>query len=163
MVMFTRHSGGSIIIASFVVAFFLTIIPMPDWLVRFRPEWVALILIYWCFALPERIGVGTAWVAGIFLDVLRGALFGQHALSLVIIAYLAVLLHQRVRVYPVWQQALSVLVLITLYQLLILWVNGIAGKPTSSWAYWLPSLSSTLLWPAIYIILRGVRRGFHVT
>jgi rod shape-determining protein MreD len=159
----TRHSGGGAIVASILVALLLTIIPLPDWAALLRPEFAALVLLYWCIALPERVGVATAWSTGLALDVLRGALIGQHALGLTILAFLAIKLHQRIRVYPLWQQAFSVLVLITLHQLLVLWVNGIIGKPPTSWTYWLPSLSSMLIWPPLFLILRAVRRNFRVT
>lgn len=163
MATLTRHSGGGVIFFSFVIAFILTIMPLPDWLEYVRPEWLALCLMYWCIALPQRIGVGTAWVAGIFLDVLRGALLGQQALALAVVAYLALLLHQRIRVTPLWQQSLSVLVLITIYQLLVFWVSGVIGKSTGSWASWLPAVSSMIVWPVVFVTLRGLRRGFGVT
>jgi len=162
MVTHSRHSGGSVILVTFILALFLTVAPMPEWAGTVRPEWAALFLIYWVIALPQRIGVGIGWTLGIFVDILRGAVLGQHAFALLIVAYLALKLHQRIRVYPLWQQSLSILVLVTLYQLVLLWINGIIGKPASSWTYWLPAFTSMLMWPAVYVILRSLRRGFGV-
>lgn len=163
MATLTRHSGGGVIFATFVLALLLAIVPMPEWAAVLRPEWTALFLIYWVIALPQRVGVGVGWLAGIFLDILRGAVFGQHAFAMLVVAYLAYKLHQRIRLYPLWQQSLSVLVLITLYQLVLLWINGVIGKPSPGWTYWLPSLSSMLIWPAVYVVLRSLRRGFGVS
>ncbi len=157
-----RPRGGFVIIATFVAALLLTILPLPEWMVKFRPEWVALILIYWCMALPQRVGIISGFVLGLLLDTLQGAVLGQHALALVVIAYLTNRVHQQVRVYPMWQQALSVMGLLLLYQLLLLWVNGITGIKSQVWLYWLPTLSSTLLWPWLYLILRDIRRNFGV-
>ncbi len=157
-----RPRGGFVIIATFVVALLLTILPLPEWMVKFRPEWVALILIYWCMALPQRVGIISGLVLGLLLDTLQGAVLGQHALALVVTAYLTNRVHQQVRVYPMWQQALSVMGLLLLYQLLLLWVNGITGTKSQLWLYWLPTLSSTLLWPWLYLILRDIRRNFGV-
>ncbi len=151
------------IILSIIAALMLTIIPLPSWLEVFRPEWVALVIIYWCIALPQRVGVGFAWTTGVLLDVLRDSLLGQHALSLTIVAFIAIKLHQRIRLYPIWQQALSVMVLITLNQLLILWINGLVGHPSKSWTYWLPSISSVIFWPLLDAILRGMRGRSRVT
>ena len=159
----SQPSGGGVIFITLIFALVLTVIPLPDWLAYLRPEWAAIFLIYWVIALPHRVGVGIAWVLGVFVDILRGAVFGQHAFALLIIAYLAQKLHQRIRVYPLWQQSLSILVLVTLYLLLLLWINGIIGKPASSWTYWLPAFSSMLLWPAVYVVLRSLRRGFGVS
>jgi rod shape-determining protein MreD len=157
-----RPQGGIIIIATFCVALLLTILPLPEWMVWFRPEWVALTMIYWCMALPQRVGVISGWGLGLLLDALKGAVLGQHALALAVIAYLTHKVHQQVRVYPMWQQALSVMGLLLLYQLLVMWVNGVIGVKSLTWLYWLPTLSSTLLWPWLYLILRDLRRHFGV-
>lgn len=157
-----RHHGGGIIVASFLVAFVLTLMPLPGWVAAVRPEWVAMVLIYWCLALPQRVNVGYGWVAGLFLDVLRGALLGQHALGYAVIAYLAVKLHRRIRVFPLWQQALSVTVFVALAQLLVLWIQGMTGQAREDWSYWLPSLASGVLWPWAFLGLRRLRRRFRV-
>ncbi len=158
-----RHHGGWIILASVVAALMLTIVVLPAWVAPFRPEWTAMVLIYWCLALPHRVSVGYAWLAGLCVDVLRGALLGQHALGFAVAAYLAVKLHQRIRVFPLWQQALSVMVLVALEQLLVLWVQGMIGQAHQGWDYWLPSLASGLLWPWVFLFLRRLRRHFRVS
>lgn len=157
-----RARGLLIIVASFVVAFMLTVLPLPDWARPFRPEWTALVLIYWCMALPDRVGVAVAWTVGLLLDVLTGTLLGQHALGLSVIAYIALLMHQRIRVFPVRQQAFTVLIILLIYQLLLLWVMGLAGHPPRSWTYWGASLTSTVLWPWVFIILRVTRRRYRI-
>ncbi len=158
-----RHQNGWAILASFLVAMMLTLMPLPDGTEWFRPEWVAMVLIYWCMALPERVNIGVAWIMGLFLDVARGALLGQYALALTLVAYLTVRLHQRLRIFPLWQQSLAVLVLVALEQLLVLWVKGIIGQSPDSWLYWLPSVTSMLLWPWMFLILRDLRRHFRVS
>ncbi len=157
------HQGGWIIIATFVAALMLTVAPLPDWLGQMRPEWAALVLIYWCMALPQRIGVGVGWIVGLFVDVLRAELLGQYALAFALIAYVTLHLHRRVRVFPLWQQAASILVLIVLEQMLILWVKGIMGQSPHTWTYWLPSVTSMLVWPIVYILLRGIRRYYRIS
>ncbi len=157
------RQGGWIVFTTFIAAFVLTIVPMPDWIVLLRPEWAALVLIYWCMALPQRIGVGIGWITGLFVDVLRDGLLGQHALAFGFIAYVTLHLHRRVRVFPIWQQAASVLILIILEQMLILWVKGISGQSPQSWTYWLPSATSMLIWPPVFILLRKIRRYYRIT
>lgn len=157
-----RRHGGSIIILTLLAALMLTTVPLPDDLRILRPDWVLLVLIYWCMALPHRVGVGFSWLLGLLTDVLTGMLLGQHALAYSIVIYLTLKLHQRLRLYPLWQQALSILVLLTLSQLLLLWINGMIGRPIHSWLYWMPSLLGAFLWPFIFIFLRGLRRAFRV-
>jgi len=160
--MLVKHQGGIIIFTTFVVALLLTIAPLPDWGEAIRPEWVAMVLIYWCIALPDRIGVGTGWVVGIALDVAHGALLGQNAFTLSFVAYLALRLHQRMRLFPPWQQALSVLLLVAIYQILTLWIKGVVGQSFHGWGYWLHSVTSMLLWPFVFVILRSLRRYYRV-
>ena len=158
-----QHHGGGIIFLTFIIALILTVMPMPGWAVTLRPEWMLLTLVYWCLALPNRIGVGTAWTVGLLMDVILGAVLGQHALSLSIIAYLTLKLHQRVRVFPLWQQALFIMVLTALHQMLILWTTSMTDVTSHAISYWLPSISSTIIWPVVFLILRNVRRHFFVT
>lgn len=157
-----RHHGGIFILLSFATAMLLAIVPLPDALRPLRPDWVTLTLIFWCLVLPYRVSVGSGFVAGLLLDTLNGTLLGQHALSLSLIAYLCVRLHQRIRVYPMWQQALTVMLFLTLHQLLTLWIDSVIGRPMPSLAYWLPSLIGALLWPVIYHLLTSLRINFSV-
>jgi rod shape-determining protein MreD len=158
----SRHHGGSVITFTFVIALLLTVIPLPDSVRYLRPDWVGLVLIYWCMALPERIGVTTGWFVGLMVDLLTGTLLGQHALSLTIVAYLTQKFHQRLRLVPVWQQSLTVLVLLVLHQLLALWISRIIGRPGVPWNFWMPSVLGMIIWPLAHTTLRGLRRGFRV-
>ncbi|MCG5500864.1 rod shape-determining protein MreD [Ectothiorhodospira lacustris] len=141
-----------------LAAFVLTILPLPDWAIHWRPEWVAMTVIYWNMALPRRVGVGTAWILGLLLDVTKGALLGQHALAMALIAWISIRVHQRIRVYPLWQQAITVGALLALFKLMVLWVYGITGHAPGTWLYWAPVAGSILLWPLIFVLLRRIRR-----
>ena len=159
----TKQHGSGIIVISFIVALMLTAMPLPDWASNWRPAWVAMVLIYWCMALPHRIGIGIGWFMGILLDVLQGTLFGQNAIGLAILAYFTLKFHQRMRMFPLTQQALLVCLFVLVYQLLSLWVRGIMGVPPKSWTYWMPAFTSMVLWPWLFIILRDIRRRYHVS
>ena len=154
------HRGRWVIPSTFVFALLLTALPMPESTAIWRPAWVALILVYWCMAAPERVGVVAGWTAGLFLDVMTGTLLGQHALGLSVVAYVAHRTHRRVRVLPLWRQGITIFALVFLYQALVLWSNGIRGIPVTAPAYWISPLVSTLLWPWIFVVLRVVRRRY---
>lgn len=158
-----RRHGGKVILVSFVVAMFLMVLPLPEWLRAFRPEWVTLVVIYWCLALPARVNIGFAWLAGLLVDVLTGTLMGQHALSMAVVAFVTVKLHKQIRVYPVWQQALSVFTMVALGQLLVVWIKGIIGESPQSWLYWAPSITSAIVWPWVFVMLRSLRRRYKVS
>ncbi len=157
-----RRQGGGVIVLTFVAALMLMLLPLPEWARMLRPEWAPLVLIYWCLALPGRVNVGIGWLLGLVVDVLLGSLLGQHALAYAVIAFITVKLHKQIRVYPLWQQALSVFTLVALGQLLVVWIKGITGEAPDTWTYWLPSLTSAVLWPWLYLVLRDLRRKFRV-
>jgi rod shape-determining protein MreD len=161
---FERGSRGYwLIVTSFLVAFVLAVLPMPQWLMWVRPEWVALILIYWAIALPHRVGILTALGLGIMLDALEGAVLGQNAFSLVVVALLCQTLYQRLRVFSVLQQAGTVFVVIGINQLVCQWVQNLEGVGSPSLLFLLPAVSSALLWPVVLHVLRRLRRQYWVT
>ena len=71
------------ILVSFLVAMMLTSLPLPETAIIYRPDWLILVLIYWCMAIPERIGIFTGWMLGLLLDVMYGSLLGQNAMAFV--------------------------------------------------------------------------------
>lgn len=146
---------------SLLLALALSAVPLPEWANAWRPAWVPMVLIYWCLALPERVGVGTGWLLGLVLDVLRGSLLGQHALSLAVLAFFAISGHQRVRMFPLWQQALLVGLMLLVYITLGNWVAVLVGQGARPGIGWASALSSALLWPWLFILLRDVRRRAH--
>ena len=147
------------IILTFIIAMILMLMPLPDWAQAYRPEWLMLVLIYWCMALPNKVGIGIAWILGLCVDVIQGALLGQHAIGFAITAYIAIRFHQRVRNYPLHQQSLFVGMILLPYMSISLWILGILGEDPKSWLYWAPVVTSVLIWPWIYLVMRAIRRS----
>ncbi len=140
-----------------VAALILSIVPMPDLAIRYRPDWAALTLIYWSMALPRSYSVGSAWLIGLVLDVAQGTLLGQHALALSLITYLTVKFHLQLRVFPLSQMTATVLGLLGLYQFILFWINGVAGTYAPAVTYWGPVVTGTLLWPLIAVFFGSIR------
>jgi len=160
--MSSRH-GTWVIAVTFAVALILMVVPLPEWLRPYRPQWVALTLIYWNIVLPHRVGIGSGFAVGILLDALTGTLLGQHALGLSLVAFLAVQLAARIRNLPLlWQQSLVVLALLLLEQLLMLWIVNIAsGQPLPGLFHWVvPPLAGAMLWPWMLAMLHNVQHRF---
>ena len=152
-----------VIFLSFFIAYLLAIVPFPEWAMNYRPEWVPMILIYWVMALPYRVGIGSAWVAGMVLDVLEGSTLGLNALGLVIIAYVTLNLHQRLRMFSALQQAGLVLALVGINLVLDHWLQIVTGQTvTSSLMFLMAALTSAIIWPSLFQLLRHIRRSFDV-
>jgi rod shape-determining protein MreD len=160
--MSSRSNATWVVIVTLALALTLAVWQLPDAWAPFWPRWAVLVTIYWCLALPHRIGIGIAWVVGLLLDVLAGTMLGEHALALALVAFLVVKLHLQVRAFPLWQQTLTVALLIVLYQLILYWIDGAIGLPARPLARWLPVLTSLLVWPWLMSLLRHLRRRFRV-
>jgi rod shape-determining protein MreD len=141
------------IVLTFMLAMYLTILPMPAWPWDYRPPWIVLALLFWCFATPRRVGILTAFVVGLMLDVLTGALLGQHALALSVTAYLALVLRPRIRIFPPWQQAFFVALILLTERLLTLWIIGATGQPMPALTYWVSALVGLAFWPLMAWLL----------
>lgn len=146
--------GGTLL-----AALVLMLIPLPDWASPWRPDWLAITLIYWSMARPEHLGVGIAWLLGLLVDVVYGTLLGQYALGFAILAFITVRFHTRVRNSLIHQQAMFVGIALLPYMSILLWVQGIQGGGPKSWAYWAPVLTSMLMWPAAYKVLHALRKS----
>jgi rod shape-determining protein MreD len=155
--------GYPVILLTFLAAYVLAVLPLPAWALWARPEWVALVLIYWTIALPHRVGMAAGLALGVGLDIVEGAVLGQNAFALVIISLLSLVLYQRLRVYSLSQQAGVVFVMIGINQLVCQWVQNLEGAGARSLLFLLPAFSSALLWPVVLHVLRGLRRHYRVS
>jgi len=158
-----EQHGLWVIWASFLVAYLLAVVALPDWLIQARPEWVALALVYWTIALPHRIGLITALVVGVGLDALEGAVFGQNASSLMVLSLLSLVLYQRLRMFNILQQAGTVFILIGINQLICQWIQNLQGTGANSLQFLLPAVSSAIMWPVVLHLLRSLRRHYRVS
>jgi len=152
-------SGGLIIILSFILAMLMSVMPLPEIISLFKPDWVALVLIYWVMALPNRVGVLSGWVLGLFVDVLDGTLFGINALSLAIVAFLIQMIFHRLRLFPRWKQAINVMVVIGIHRMIVMTLSGLVNPVSIDLTYWFPLFGSLFFWPWVFILLRDVRRN----
>lgn len=153
----SQHS--SVIYITLLFAILLMLVPLPDTLRYARPEWVAITLIYWAMALPQRVSIGVAWFTGLMMDVVTGGVLGIHAFAYALVIYLVGRLHLQIRQYPLWQQAFTILSLVSLVHFIVM----LSSPITFSWNHWLTVLTSTLVWPFVYAVLRKIRRSFQVS
>ncbi|MDJ0657668.1 MAG: rod shape-determining protein MreD [Xanthomonadales bacterium] len=156
-----RRVSFGLIAATFAAALALTVVPLPDSLVWFRPYWVAMVLIYWCIESPEQVGMGTGFTMGLLLDLMTGSLAGQHALGLVIVAYIIGRIRFRMRFFPLWQQAAVVCGVLLNDRIIYTWIQGLAGYGVPDWRIaWAP-LVVLFIWPWVFLILDLTRQRFR--
>lgn len=155
-----RHS--LVVGFTILLALLLSVMPMPEPFSFGRPMWLAMTVAFWVMILPHRVGLVTAWCAGLASDVLYGELFGQQALVMTLVATMVLVLYQRIRRFPLWQQSLVMLPVFGIAQLLSLWLDSLAGSRPPMLLLLLPALVSAFLWPWGCAFLDVFRRRFHV-
>ena len=133
----------SIIILSIV----LTIIPVPDIINSFRLPWLMMTVIYFSIFNVSLIGVLSAWFAGLILDLMTGGLMGENAMILSIISYISYRFRFQIRVYPIWQIMVVVLLLLSLGELFSLWIQGVSGIMNPSIVNWINISIAIIIWP----------------
>ena len=138
---------------SCIVALALAILPLPDTIDAFRPDFLVLVVFYWSIASPRAGGLTLAFVAGLTLDVVQGVVLGQHALALTLMAAWATHLRLRLRVFSVLSQSLTIFALLTGYQFILFWVDGATGNPVTSFSRWLAPVIGALIWPLLAEVL----------
>jgi len=138
--------------------FIANLLPVSGYAAMLKPDFLALVILYWCIQEPRLMGVGVAWFAGLFMDVADATLFGQHALAYAVLAFAADYFRRRVLRFPLWQQAVQVAVLLGFCALLVLLVRFIGGAPLPRWTYAAPPLVGALLWPLLSVLLQRPQR-----
>jgi rod shape-determining protein MreD len=148
----------STIIASFALALFLNFLPWRD--LRLVPDFVALVLLFWCIRQPRLVGLGAAWSIGLLSDAGNGVLLGQHALSYSIIAFLGIWFSRRILWFGAGLQALHIGALLLVGQSVALIVRIAAGTDFPGWAILVGPLAGALLWPlTTWLLLLPQRRA----
>jgi rod shape-determining protein MreD len=149
---------ASTIIGSFALALFLSFLPWRD--LRLVPDFVALVLVFWCVHQPRLVGLGVAWTLGLLVDAGNGVLLGQHALAYSVLAFLSVWLSRRILWFGPWLQALHVGAMLLAGGLVVLLVRLAAGDAFPGWPLFVGPVAAALLWPAVsWLLLLPQRRA----
>ncbi len=145
------------IIVSFAIALLLNFLPWRD--LRVVPDFVALVLVFWCVRQPRLVGLGVAWTLGLMSDAGNGVLLGQHALAYSLAAFLGIWLSRRILWFGPGLQALHVGAILLVAQGVSLLVRLAAGNDFPGWAIIASPLAAALLWPlASWLLLMPQRR-----
>ncbi|ABS77533.1 rod shape-determining protein MreD [Coxiella burnetii] len=145
-----------------IMAMMLTILPLPAWAVWYQPAWIFMVLLFWMIALPYRVGIGAAFIWGLLFDLLSGTILGQHALIFTIIAYFIIRFQTPLRSLPNWQQMILVFIATAVYLALQYWIMAMADASPETAKYWLPLMSTTLLWPWVRVLLKDYQSRFRL-
>jgi rod shape-determining protein MreD len=117
------------------------------------PDLLSVVLLFWCVHQPLRIGMGSAFVLGLLMDIHQGVVLGQYALSYTVLGFLALVMHRRLLCFSVPWQALQVLPLFLICHILSLSVRMFFGALFPGFGILAGPLLETLLWPLASMLL----------
>jgi len=147
----------STIIGSFVLALFLNFLPWRD--MRLVPDFVALVIAFWCVRQPRLVGLGIAWMVGLLTDAGNGVLLGQHALAYSVLAFLSVWLSRRILWFGPMLQSLHIALILLVVEAAVLVVRLAAGDVFPGWPIFVRPLLGAVLWPVVtWLLLMPQRR-----
>lgn len=143
---------------SLLMVMLLQLVQLPEFLAGARPMWLPLMLSYWALTEPRVSTLLGGFLLGIAADVLFGTVLGQHAIGLVIVAYLVQRLRSIFVLFPLWQATLALIPAWLLYAFVMFWVDGATLHQADPWLRWLPVFSTTLFWPLVYTVMELMMR-----
>lgn len=126
------------------------------------PPMTLLMLAFWAIHTPRFINIGTAFVMGLLLDVIYSTVLGHHAFAYVIVLYVLVRWHRRIRVYPLWQQTLAIIVLVLIERLIYYWIETALYFAPMNFHFLICVPMVILIWPIVYWINTRIQQAFHL-
>lgn len=146
-----------IIIISVLVASVVTIYPLPYDTAIWRPCFLMLVTLFWVLCQPSWCGVWFAFATGLFTDLLIDAPLGQSALIYVILTFTTRYFVREKRVLNFLMLWLIISLSVISYGV-FLWLTQMAVHINYPMMHRLPPiLSSILIWPIIYTLLKKWR------
>ena len=146
------------IVTTLLVATTLNMMPWAGWSAWVRPDFVALVVLYWVIDQPQRVGFTAAFALGLIVDVAEGTLLGQHALSYTILTYAGFALARRIRMFSLGVQVFHVIPLLLLNDVIVVGIRLLAGADFPGYRYYLGSVVAGVLWPVVSVLLKLPQR-----
>ena len=153
-----RHTSLVSIYISLLIALVCQLFPWVGQGIILRPYFMLVVTLYWLLRAPNLCNVGTAWLAGLLVDLATGSLLGQHALSFCFTAYVAMSYQRRLVLFNKGQLLAYVFILLLIERILILLLKLFAGNETPGWFYFLPIITGLLLWQLMILIFGDLTR-----
>ena len=122
------------------------------------PDFLALVLVFWCVHQPRLVGIVVAFFFGVATDVHQSALLGQHALTYTALGFMAIMMHRRLLWFTMQAQALQVLPMFAVAHALELTVRMMSGALFPGWTIFLAPLLEAVLWPVVSVFLLAPQR-----
>lgn len=145
------------IIISVIIASILTVYPLSYTVAGWRPCFMFMLMLFWVMGQPTWCGIWFAFATGLLTDLLIDAPLGMHALCFVIITFIARYL-TRERYIMTFSNLWIISIFGIIAYLTLTFLMQVMGGMNFAYArHAQPLISSILLWPLMYYVLRKWR------
>ena len=145
------------IVVSVIVCSVLMVYPLSYAVSGARPLFMLLLMLFWVMCQPTWCGIWFAFATGMFTDLLVDAPLGMNALSFVLITFIVRFLTRERRIMT-FGNLWVISFLAVLAHLFLTWILQImGGLQFSLTRHWQPLLSSVLVFPVMYFMLKKWR------
>lgn len=151
-----------LVFVSCAMSLLLAVYPVNPAYKGLRPEVVCLMVIFWITSVPQHFGVLFAWSIGLWQDIVEGVVWGAHATSLGIMAYVCLVAYQRIKNFSIWHQTIWIFVLVGFHQVIVNWVQGLAGYKAQPLDLILSSIVSALCWPLLFVSITRIQAKYRL-
>lgn len=141
---------------SLLLALLVNMLPLGR--IAWLPDVMAVVLVFWSVHQPLRVGISTAFVFGLAMDVHQASLLGQHALAYTALSFFAITIHRRLLWFTVPSQAVQVFPLFLAAHAIELAIRMLAGGAFPGPTVVLAPVLESVLWPIVSIILLAPQR-----
>ena len=148
-----RMPGWGYIVLTMLIAVLLSVIPLPESLKYYWPDWITLIVFYWVLVLPAHLGVMFGWMNGLIEDIISFSLLGQHALGKALVRTVAAIVHKKFKLFNFLQKMLLVFILQSINIAISAWTNWLAFEAPIFIEMWKPAISTALMWPVVSFLI----------
>lgn len=157
---FHRPAPGWLVWGSLALVWLASLLPWRLW--QPVPDVLLLVLAFWCLHESARVGLVTAFVLGLLMDVHDAGLLGMHALCYVIVAYGMLRLRRRLLNFGGLIQMFLVLPLFVLGTLVSALFGGWLIGHWAGWDWLGSALITGALWPLVDVLLLLYQRRLDV-
>ncbi len=158
-----KHSSFMLFLPLVFLCLMFEIFRLPEVIAPYRPNLLALVLIYFSVFDPRRINIEIAWICGLLIDLMTGAPLGINALSYALQIYLIVSQFKRFAIFAKWQQLIIIVLVNFLGQVLCFWIGHIMGQTVYEVNFAARTVTTGILWIPTAFICALLCSSFSIT
>lgn len=157
-----QRSTYAVFIPLLAISVCYEILPLSEALDIYRPDISAILLIYFAIFDYRRVNVEIAFVAGLIIDLLKGAPLGCNALLLSSMVFAILFIYRKFKNFLRYQQSLTIGLIYLVVHIIGYWLIHVINQNDFSTFFVNKALSIAILWPIMYYCLTYLCNFFGV-